>query len=182
MRNENKSSSYPEINTRKRELCAPYKPLPTIYEMSRIRDFLNELDDYELAYFAKFKLLTYMKVTQSRIKEYLAERNLNESKIDKLISENPKSKLNDEKRRCERCYSEKIRSNKVEWTNTGGGIGLKDEIATWDAIGGRATYKDEVICNVCGFWLEDPNQEKPLPTSKKILNGIWEFIIGTLSR
>ena len=154
----------------------------TIYEMSRIRDFLNELDDYELAYFAKFKLLTYMKVTQSKIKEYLAERNLNESKIDKLISENPKSKLNDEKRRCERCYSEKIRSNKVEWTNTGGGIGLKDEIATWDAIGGRATYKDEVICNVCGFWLEDPNQEKPLPTSKKILNGIWEFIIGTLSR
>jgi len=30
MRNENKSSSYPEINTRKRELCAPYKPLPII--------------------------------------------------------------------------------------------------------------------------------------------------------
>jgi hypothetical protein len=30
MRNENKSSSYPEINTRKRELCAPYKPLAII--------------------------------------------------------------------------------------------------------------------------------------------------------
>jgi len=30
MRNENKSSSYPEINTRKRELCAPYKPLGVI--------------------------------------------------------------------------------------------------------------------------------------------------------
>ena len=30
MRNENKSSSYPEIKTRKRELCAPYKPLGTI--------------------------------------------------------------------------------------------------------------------------------------------------------
>jgi len=35
MRNENKSSSYPEINTRKRELCAPYKPLPFIDERAQ---------------------------------------------------------------------------------------------------------------------------------------------------
>ena len=27
---ENKSSSYPEIETRKRELCSPYEPLATI--------------------------------------------------------------------------------------------------------------------------------------------------------
>jgi hypothetical protein len=146
--------------------------------MSRIRDFLKELDDYELAYFAKFKLLTYMKVSQSEIKEYLTERGFNQAKINKLISENPKSKLNDGKKRCERCYSEKIRSNKVEWTNTGGGIGIEDEIATLDGIGGKVTYKNEVICNVCGFWLEDPNQEKPLSFSKKITKGIWEFISG----
>ena len=49
--------------------------------MNRIRNFLNELDDYELAYFSKFKLLTYMRVTQSQIKEYLVEKNLNESKL-----------------------------------------------------------------------------------------------------
>ncbi|WP_175455596.1 hypothetical protein [Winogradskyella thalassocola] len=47
--------------------------------MSRVKNFLTELDDYELANFAKFKLLTYMKETQSEIKEYLAERNLTES-------------------------------------------------------------------------------------------------------
>jgi len=82
--------------------------------MSRVKNFLNELDDYELAYFAKFKLLTYMENTQSEIKEYLVERNLNESKIDQLILENPKSKLNDERERCPRCYSDKIRKNKVE--------------------------------------------------------------------
>ena len=146
--------------------------------MSRIKNFLNELDDYELAYFAKFKLLTYMKARQSEIKEYLVERNLNESKINKLISENPKSKLNDGEKRCERCYSNKIRKNKVEWTNTGGGFGIGDEIATLDGIGGKTTYKDEVICNVCGFWLEDPNQEKPLSFSKKIKKGIWELIRG----
>ncbi len=145
--------------------------------MSRVNDFLAGLDDYELAYFAKFKLLTYMKVTQMEIKEYLVERNLNESKIDRLISENPKSKLNDDRERCPRCYSDKIRKDKVEWTNTSGGIGIEDEVATWDGFGGRATYKNEVICNVCGFWLEDPNQEKPLPTSKKVLYGLWDFVL-----
>ena len=148
--------------------------------MSRVKKFLTELDDYELAYFAKFKLQTYMKDTQSEIKEFLSERNLNQSKIDRLILENPKSKLKDIKERCLRCYSDKIRKVKVEWTNTVGGIGIGDEVATWDGIGGQATYKNEVICNVFGNWLEDPNQEKPLPTSKKILNGIWDFVIGVL--
>jgi len=146
--------------------------------MSKTRNFLAELDDYELAYFAKFKLHTYMKATQSKIKEYLTERNLNESKIERLISENPKSKLNDKTERCPRCYSDKIRKNKVEWTETGGGIGIGDEIATLDGITGRVTYKDEVICNVCGFWLKDPNHEKPMSNSKKLKNRIWEFING----
>lgn len=148
--------------------------------MNRVKNFLTELDDYELAHFAKFKLLTYMKTTQSEIKEYLNERNLNEPKIERLISENPKSKLDDNRERCPRCYSDKIRKDKVEWTNTGGGIGIEDEVATLDGIDGRVTYKNEVICNVCGFWLKDPNQEKPLSTSKKILNGIWNILSGTI--
>ena len=121
-----------------------------------------------------------MKETQKIISNYLLKRGFSESKIDRLTSENSKSKLADEKERCPRCYSDKIRKNKVEWTNTSEEIGIESKIATWDGIGGRVTYKDEVICNVCGFWLEDPNQEKPLPTIKKIMFGIWDFIIGVL--
>lgn len=148
--------------------------------MSRVKDFLTELDDYELAYFVKFKLHTYMKATQTEIEKYLNQRNFEKSKIEQLILGNPTSKLEDDKQRCPRCYSDKIRKDEVEWTNTGGGIGIDDEVATWDGVSGRATYKNEVICNVCGFWLEDPNQEKPLPTSKKVLYGIWDFVIGVL--
>lgn len=148
--------------------------------MSRILDFLNGLDDYELAFFAQYKRNSYLKETREIISEYLLKRNLSESKINRLITENPKSKLTDGKERCPRCYSTKIRKDEVEWTNTGGGIGIEDEVAALYGLDGRATYKNEVICNVCGFWLEDPNQEKPLPTSKKILNGIWDFIIAVL--
>ncbi len=121
-----------------------------------------------------------MKETREIILDFLLEKNLSEVKINRLISENPKSKLTDEKERCPRCYSDKIRKDEVEWTNTGGGIGFGDEIATWDGVGGRTTYKNQVICNVCGFWLEDPNQEKPLPASKKILFGLWDFVLIAL--
>lgn len=146
--------------------------------MNKITDFLDELDDYELAYFAKFKLITYMKDTQSEIKEYLIKRNVNESKIETLISKNPISKLNDKAKRCPRCYSDKLRKNKVEWTETTDKFGLEDEIATLDGITGRATYKEEVVCNVCEFCLEDPNNEKPKSFRKKVTTKIWEFING----
>lgn len=143
--------------------------------MSRIENFLSELDDFELAYFVKFKLTTYMETTQLKIKAYLNKRNLNESKINKLILENPKSKLNDTKRRCPRCYTDKIRNDRVEWTNTSEGIGLKDEIAISDGLRGQVTYKNEVICNVCGFWIEDPNKEKSKSILKKILDKLHKI-------
>lgn len=147
--------------------------------MSRVKNFLTELDDYELAYFAKFKLLTYMKDTQSEIKEYLIERNLNESKIDQLILTNPKSKLIDERERCPRCYSDKIRKDEVEWTNTKNRAGFADEIATLDGLNGKATYKDQVICNVCGFWIKDPNfEKKKKPFWHYITDGIFDIFNG----
>lgn len=137
-----------------------YLDVSHIIKMNRVKKFLTKLDDYELAYFAEFKLLSYMKDTQSEIKEYLTKRNLNQSKIDRLISENPKSKLNDDKERCSRCYSDKIRKDKVEWTDTVHKSGYSDEIVVLDGLVGRATYKDEVICNVCGLWLSDPKMKK----------------------
>jgi hypothetical protein len=148
--------------------------------MSRIQNFLNELDDYELAFFAKFKLMTYMKSTQLKIKEILIERNLNESKINQLISENPKSKLNDNRERCTRCYTNKIRKDSVEWTNTSTGIGFEDETAISDGIKGKATYKEEIICNVCGFWIKDPNQEKEKSTLNEIINKVWNYVSDKL--
>ncbi|MET2986127.1 hypothetical protein [Aureibaculum conchae] len=145
--------------------------------MSKVRNFLAKLDDYELAYFAKFKLNTYLEETQSEIQQYLTERNLHKSKIDRLISENPKSKLKDKKQRCSRCYSDKIRKDKVQWTETADGFSLKDEIAVADGFNGKATYKNEVICNVCGFWLEDPNHEKKKPFWHNIADFFVELFI-----
>ncbi|AWH74778.1 hypothetical protein DCS32_11600 [Dokdonia sp. Dokd-P16] len=143
-------------------------------KMSRVHRFISQLNDYELAFFAKFKLLTFMKETQSEIKEYLAERNMSESKIEKLTFEDRRDKFKDNRIRCSRCQSTKIRMEKVEWTNT------TDEfdISALDSLSGKATYKDKIICNVCGLWLTDPNNEK----GKSIWNSIWNYISEVISR
>ena len=142
--------------------------------MSRVHKFISQLNDYELAYFAKFKHLTFMKETQSEISEYLAERNMTESKIEKLTSEDRRNKFKDNRIRCTRCHSTRARVEKVELTNT------TDEfdISVLDALSGNAVYKNKIICNVCGLWLTDPNNEK----GKSVLTSIWNYITETISR
>lgn len=131
--------------------------------MGRVRDFLTGLDDYELAHFVKFKRSTYLQETQEKINIFIADRGITEEKIEELIAQNPESKLLDDHERCPRCYSDKLRRDKVEWTKTAARSGLDDEAATFDGFIDRATYKEQIVCNVCGFWLKDPNLEKKRP-------------------
>ncbi len=131
--------------------------------MSKIKEFLSQLDDYELAFFLEYKLSTYLSKTQNEINLYIFKRHLTKQNIKELIEQNPKSKLNDDKERCPRCYSDKIRKDNVLWTET-----ADSKISMWDSVGGKVVYKDEVICNVCGFWLEDPNKEKNRTLIQKI--------------
>ena len=124
--------------------------------MSRIKNFLKELDEYELAYFAKFKLQTFDPETQTEIKNYLLEKNLSEDKIEKRISTNPK-KSSKRKIRCKRCSSDKIDSKKIEFKN--------------DAH--KIVKKDKFTCKVCGNNFEKSGTEK----NKK---SIWSNIADSI--
>ena len=146
--------------------------------MGRVRDFLMGLDDYELAYFVKFKRSTYLKETQEKINVFLADRGISEEKLELLIAQNPDSKLQDERERCPRCYSDKLRRDKVEWNKTAARKGLEDEAASLDGFIDRATYKEQVICNVCGFWLKDPNQEKNRPWWQNMTDFLADLFTG----
>ena len=144
--------------------------------MNRVTKFLSELDDYELAYFSKFKLSTYMEETQFEITQFIADRGLTESKINQLIAVNPKRETKNGKIRCQRCSSDKVRTEKIEWTNTIDSPGISDEAAIIDGLNGRATYKNQVICNVCEFWVEDPNfEKKKKPFWHYIADGIFDL-------
>ncbi|MAO10112.1 MAG: hypothetical protein CMC07_04300 [Flavobacteriaceae bacterium] len=116
--------------------------------MNQIISFLNGLDDYELAYFAKFKIQTYSPETQLEINRHLRGKGLAEDRINRLIAANPKKEAKKGKVRCPRCSSDKIRTEKV-------------------------TFKNQMICNVCEYWIEKPNSEK----RKK---SIWYHIYDTI--
>lgn len=147
--------------------------------MTRVKQFLTELDDYELAYFAKFKLKTYMPDTQSEIRKYIADKGMTEQRIENLIATNPKRETKNGKVRCPRCSSDKIRTEKIEWTDTKKRAHFGDEIATLDGIDGKATYKDQVVCNVCEFWIKNPNFEKKKKSFwHYIADGIFDIFTG----
>jgi|SRR6218665_199661 len=142
--------------------------------MSRTIEFLDTLSDHELAYFAKFKLSTYMFETQHEIKKYIDSRKLHPQTIDKLTTKKVDTTKNAVC--CPRCGSNKWLINNVEWTETFGKSGREDDIAASDGLWyGKATYKDEIICIVCDFWLQDPNKKAPKGNSKKKVT-IWNFV------
>lgn len=143
--------------------------------MSKTRDFLDSLSDHELAFFVKYKLHTYMLNTQQDIKEYVEKRNLNQKAIDQFITKRTEIYYKKEKC-CTRCGSNKLLINNVEWTDTYGKPGYADDLAVSEGMFyGKATYKDEIICNVCDFWLQDPNNRNPKGIRKKT-GSIWDFI------
>ena len=127
--------------------------------MKNTIDILSEFNDFELANFAKFKMESYLVETQDVIKAYLIKRKITEDRIELLIAENIKRKIIDNKERCPKCHSDKLRIEKVEWTKTINQFSGDDEIASIDGFVGKVTYKDEVECNVCGFIIKDPNQK-----------------------
>jgi hypothetical protein len=147
--------------------------------MKKTIDILSEFNDFELANFAKFKMGSYMVETQVVIKEYLNKREITEDRIEILIAENLKSKIIDDKKRCPKCHSDKLRIEKVEWTKTINQFSGDDEIASLDGFLGKVTYKDEVECNVCGFILKDPNQKNY--KKRTIRQKVSDYVLSMLN-
>ena len=149
--------------------------------MHKVHEFLSELNETELAYFAKFKLKTYMPETQREIEKYIERIGLGAEKMEKLISESNGINEKSKNETCPRCGSQKLLKRKVEWTNTiDNPFNGDDEVAAIDGFSGRVTIKNEISCNVCGFWIEDPNRENPTSFTQKIKGSVIGFIDGIL--
>ena len=149
--------------------------------MSKTVTFLKGLSDKELASFAFYKLNSYLPETQKEIKHYLKSRGIDETRMNQLVQEEFSNNSKSKKLICPKCSSDKLRIESVEWTNTTGRIDYQDEIAALNGLQNKVAYKKQIICNVCGYWLKDPNQEKPKSWINKIWNYLWEVISGILS-
>jgi hypothetical protein len=142
--------------------------------MNRIYNFLESLSDKELAYFIKFKKTKYSVETQKIIDDYIQEKNFTQEKIERLV-ELKFFASKDQTQVCPRCGSFKFLVNSVEWTDNIGKPGINDDVAVSESIFlNKITRKDEIICNVCDYWVQDPNNRGP----KKKLSGysIWNIL------
>ena len=148
--------------------------------MTQIQKFLSELNENELAYFAKFKLHTYMPKTQLEIKKHLSKKGINNLKIEELISTNKIKPLQNGKEQCPRCFTDKLNIQKVELTNFGNHTIIENNIEFYDSLNGEPKYKSQIICNVCGFWVNDPNGQKPNSFVEKTTNYLKAILRGVI--
>lgn len=139
--------------------------------MDNIEEYLSQFEDFELAFFWKYKLDTYMEDTQNEIKAYLRERNLDDAKMNTLIEVYSHKSFPESELRCPRCKSEKLIVNKE---------GAFSSADTNDMVNDLLDYKDmgsgsiDCECAVCGFYF---SPSKHYSVARKILNVILGFFI-----
>jgi hypothetical protein len=122
-----------------------------------LKDFLESLEDYELAFLYKHNLESHLEESKTYIKEFIDKKELTPIEINRLVKEYSRKKFTDSKTRCPRCHSDKIQteSHINPITNS-----IKENF---------------ICCNVCGL---SKNQIK-IPIWKRILaiiRGFFESI------
>ncbi|TAM98263.1 MAG: hypothetical protein EPN39_09495 [Chitinophagaceae bacterium] len=139
--------------------------------MDNIEEYLSQFEDFELAFFWKYKLDTYMEGTQNEIKAYLGKRNLDETKMQNLIEEYSHKTFTDHELRCSRCKSKKIITKEENPSETYFDPEiLKIASSTYNDINGR---KMDYACVVCGLAL---NPFKHSSFTRKILNAVLNIL------
>ncbi len=117
--------------------------------MPTTEEFLETLDDTELAFLIKYKASTYMPASQLKILQEIINRGLDEARLNQLIQETESKKTNTG---CPRCNSRKSLKEKTEV--------FRNYVDLDDAIIGPRTFYNE-ICAICGFKITDMNNSPP---------------------
>jgi hypothetical protein len=149
--------------------------------MKKLEEILNSFTDTELAYLHKYQVSTYLPSTQEKVRDYIfRRRNLTPENLKILLEQKTNPVISDEKLRCPRCKSDKLRNESVNWSIPAFKAGAEDEYATLHEIYTGETYrKDMITCNVCALVVYDPNNEKR-PFYKRITdylldNPLWSL-------
>lgn len=137
--------------------------------MGKALEFLQTLDEVELLYFAKFKLPSYTPQLQSEIRSLLERKNISVSTIARFQPSRLPYADFDQTHICPQCGSNKLLVNTVEWTETPIRRHTDFDTNPNQLFQPEAIFKDEVICNVCDFWLQDPNKRGPYNPNRKKL-------------
>ena len=115
-----------------------------------IKKTIENYNDIELAFFAKYRLNTYMPETQTIIKNEVKKRNFDIDKINRIV-ENIEfnSRIELGKNQCPRCFSKRLFPIEEEKFN-------ETKSSAIDPNSYRTDVKKEkvLICQICGFNLK----------------------------
>ena len=126
-----------------------------------IENILNQYNDVELAFFAKYRMLTYLPETRKQIQHKLNEKDLTKNRIETICSDiefNPTLKRSEP--HCPRCFSNKFFYREEEIENTSRTI-------TEDSFRMDLPKLKIKMCEICGY---DINK------GEKIGNRIFMFL------
>ena len=130
--------------------------------MNLIRAALKELTDLELAYFYTYTAVNLATHTQKEIRLYLRERNLNKTKIQILIQMNENSKQHrDDKERCPRCNSDKLRVITEHCISNPVWLSYKDIMNNDQPALGTRLSNTQIECKVCDYPIRENATPKP---------------------
>ena len=147
--------------------------------MTKLEKILEQYEDFELAFLVKYKFNSYLETSKQAITSELSKRELTKEKLENLIAKYEHQRFHDSLLRCPRCFSTKIGKDSVVFWNTYGRIGLADNIAVFDGMRGKETYKEKLTCMVCDFVINDPNSGGIIALSdavSRFFQKIWENI------
>jgi len=118
---------------------------------SKIWQFLETLDDYELANFYFYKYDTFMEYSQKQLDKYFTARGITQDKIKILIEEN-ETKNHRLDNCCPQCYSLKKITTQELWFP-------QDKCSGLDNL---VDYNRELIdvqyCLICGYEFSNRNR------------------------
>lgn len=84
--------------------------------MSRLKDFIDTLKDFELLAFYKYRYNTFLRDSQVKIMTEIEDRDLNLKEIDIYIANAKKNIDTDDDSYCPRCFSRKFyHANENDW-------------------------------------------------------------------
>lgn len=118
--------------------------------MDNIEEYLSQFEDFELAFFCKYKLETYMDESQNSIRAYIKKRNLDEEKMKALTEQYSNKKFPDGDLRCSKCKSKRLDIHKEKsfsFTSLNSIKYIEELIRYKDINSGNISF----TCNVCGL-------------------------------
>lgn len=119
--------------------------------MDNVEEYLSQFEDFELAFFWRYKLDTYMEETQKEIMDYLKKRSLDEAKMKVLIEEYSQKSFPDHELRCPRCKSKKLvvhKGKSFSFSSLNTTKYIEELICYKDINSGTASF----TCRVCDFY------------------------------